>query len=628
MALFPLSQHSLVISKRLAKTYTQFILHLLIKVYMFENDFNALCAEVYKHQHIETGGNLFGLWTTSGSAVIRVVLGPGQHCKRTDTSFHQDLEYMGRVGRFVNDNYMLCHIGEWRSHHNLSLSKPSAGDESTIRRNFPQGMSKFLVIIANIRNGDTIKLSPYFFTDGGKRYEIAERVVLDSDSPFSTNADIVAQINEGAEGKEHQRRNYHSGASLGNTENLQNSHWSGNTNPTQMQANQSSTLFGLSISASKPSSSNSLVNANTPDSPSASNSGVNPRPSNSGVDPSPSNSGVDPSPSNPGVDPSPSDSEVNPSPSDSRVNPSASDSGVNPSAPDCNDHQEPMDTDVGDLYPPRDYEESSAGHENVTPASQLGASARNQADPDKNKNSDEETPSERETVLKKIHDHLKHWFGQTDSMFKFEKSKDSPGAIEISFKHNDKYWMVRFPNDFPTNPANLFFSPWPATVRSNECTELGLVKPLKNEVNILLTIKNICGTCKVCKHFTEELLSQPGLNSHSMEKLAVSLNKLARELTNTFHDVTVNVTQPLHTSHAEIKFKHGCWHWIINLPAQSPEIPAKVSYLLYEGSSQKHDTLLCEKHSHGPQDLNTSKLIVKAVRFNCYCEKCVQTQRQ
>ena len=46
-----------------------------------------MCAEVYKHPHIQTGGNLFGLWTTSGSAVIRLVIGPGQGCRRTKTSF-------------------------------------------------------------------------------------------------------------------------------------------------------------------------------------------------------------------------------------------------------------------------------------------------------------------------------------------------------------------------------------------------------------------------------------------------------------------------------------------------------------------------------------------------------------
>ena len=71
---------------------------------------------------------MFGLWTTSGSAVVGIVLGPGQGCRRTDVSFYQDLEYMGRVGRFVNQNYMLCHIGEWHSHHNLNAVKPSRGD--------------------------------------------------------------------------------------------------------------------------------------------------------------------------------------------------------------------------------------------------------------------------------------------------------------------------------------------------------------------------------------------------------------------------------------------------------------------------------------------------------------------
>ena len=100
---------------------------------------------------------------------------------------------MARVGRSVNDGHMLCHIGEWRSHHSLILDKPSAEDEITIRRNFPRGMSKFLVIIENIRNGDTIKLSPYFFTDGGERYEIAEYVVLKPDGLFSTDDKIVAK---------------------------------------------------------------------------------------------------------------------------------------------------------------------------------------------------------------------------------------------------------------------------------------------------------------------------------------------------------------------------------------------------------------------------------------------------
>ena len=171
-----------------------------MKVYIYKNDYNAMCTEVYKHQHIETGGNLFGLWTTSGSAVIHVFLGPGKNCRRTTTSFHQDTEYLNRVGRFVNDNYMFCHIGEWHSHHSLSSDKPTNADEQMIRCNLPQSVPKFLVIIANIENRDTIKLSPYFFCDEGRRYEKAEFKVLDTDGPFSLDEKIMEQICLGAEG--------------------------------------------------------------------------------------------------------------------------------------------------------------------------------------------------------------------------------------------------------------------------------------------------------------------------------------------------------------------------------------------------------------------------------------------
>jgi hypothetical protein len=96
---------------------------------------------------------------------------------------------------------MLCHIGEWRSHHSLILDKPGAEDEITIRRNFPRGMSKFLFIIANIKNGDSV-LSPYFFTDGGTCYEKAEFVILESKNPFSSDARILANIERGAEGNQ------------------------------------------------------------------------------------------------------------------------------------------------------------------------------------------------------------------------------------------------------------------------------------------------------------------------------------------------------------------------------------------------------------------------------------------
>ena len=81
-------------------------------------------------------------------------------------------------------------------------------------------------------------LSPYFFTDGGRRYEKAEYVVVDCDGPFSTDVKIVKQIEFGAE-----RR-----ASNANARNRQNtssnSEWGDNVSSTCVQ---SSTLLKPSL---------------------------------------------------------------------------------------------------------------------------------------------------------------------------------------------------------------------------------------------------------------------------------------------------------------------------------------------------------------------------------------------
>ena len=570
---------------------------------MFINDYNTMCAEVYLHQHIETGGNLFGLWTTSGSAIIHVMLGPGQNCKRTSTSFHQDLDYMARVGRFVNDNYMLCHIGEWHSHHNLSLSKPSAGDESTIRRNFPQGMSKFLVIIANIRNGDTIKLSPYFFTDDGARYEMAEYVVLDSESPFSTDDGILSQIKLGAEIKENQRQNEsgsvvkHSGASSKNVGNPGSSGSSsqrgGNIYQTRFQANQSSSMFGLATSAPKPNlrSPDALVNLTSLKSK---------------------------------FNPSSSDSLVNQSKPPSTANPSQAkshspDTSASPSTPlpqnNRNDRVEPMDTEDSDLHPPDDYGKSSASH---PPTSQHDTSATGQADPKKKTNADEETPSEREIILKKIHDHLKYWYGrQTESLFQFQTSEKFRDTIEVSFKHNKNFWVVCFPKDFPNKPAELFCSRYQENVRITKVYKTDIVEPLDNEINILLSIKQRCGSitgrCSTCWNLTRESLSQFNSNIGSWERLIACASKLADDITGGLIGVNDLSMKCDSESEARITFKYKKRIWVVECSPYFPEVGAKVHYLPYERSSQKCDVILYGEHSYGPQKLNTSKLIIEAI---------------
>lgn len=106
---------------------------------------------VLRHESIETGGDLFGLWSTDSTAVVHLVLGPGKLSRRTTTSFYQDAEYLGEAGNRLTKEYGLCHIGEWHSHHTLGLAYPSGGDQSTVWRHMPSnGFMRFIVCIANI----------------------------------------------------------------------------------------------------------------------------------------------------------------------------------------------------------------------------------------------------------------------------------------------------------------------------------------------------------------------------------------------------------------------------------------------------------------------------------------------
>ena len=56
---------------------------------------------VLKYENLETGGDLFGLWLDAKTAVVQFVLGPGENCSRTTTSFFQ-------VGFYSVGNSAFC----------------------------------------------------------------------------------------------------------------------------------------------------------------------------------------------------------------------------------------------------------------------------------------------------------------------------------------------------------------------------------------------------------------------------------------------------------------------------------------------------------------------------------------
>ena len=120
-------------------------------VVIYESDYKQLCTWVLKNTDIETGGDLFGLWADKHTAVIQFVVGPGQNCRRSSVSFYQDINYLEKIGEQMTKGEGVCHIGEWHSHHQLGLARPSGGDENTVWNNMPTyNLKRFVIFIANL----------------------------------------------------------------------------------------------------------------------------------------------------------------------------------------------------------------------------------------------------------------------------------------------------------------------------------------------------------------------------------------------------------------------------------------------------------------------------------------------
>lgn len=123
-------------------------------VIVFQSELDYLSRCILDYPNIETGGQLFGYWTEDGVPVVMYAIGPGPRANHQTTFFNQDVNYLVRVGRSLKERYGLHHIGEWHSHHQLGLARPSGHDaytmNSTIRE---KGLGHFLLCIGNIRGG-------------------------------------------------------------------------------------------------------------------------------------------------------------------------------------------------------------------------------------------------------------------------------------------------------------------------------------------------------------------------------------------------------------------------------------------------------------------------------------------
>ena len=121
-------------------------------IYQSELDYISRC--ILDYPCIETGGQLFGFWSASGTPIVVYAIGPGRRANHQITFFNQDLEYLTTLGRVLVDKYGLQHMGEWHSHPRLGLAHPSGHDADTMVNSIRKGnLGRFLLCIGNCGGG-------------------------------------------------------------------------------------------------------------------------------------------------------------------------------------------------------------------------------------------------------------------------------------------------------------------------------------------------------------------------------------------------------------------------------------------------------------------------------------------
>ncbi len=99
---------------------------------MFESEARYIVLESARRLGIETGGELFGLFTRGGRQLVHLATGPGSGAKHEPAHFTQDLDAIVERVERLGGQYGLQLIGAWHCHHRLGIPHPSAGDVHTV----------------------------------------------------------------------------------------------------------------------------------------------------------------------------------------------------------------------------------------------------------------------------------------------------------------------------------------------------------------------------------------------------------------------------------------------------------------------------------------------------------------
>lgn len=156
-------------------------------------ELDVLSRYILDYPQIETGGQLFGYWTYDGKPVVLFVLGPGLNAGHYNTFFMQDIPYLKECAKLLKQKYGLDHVGEWHSHHQLGLARPSSHDANNISTNMRKlGYKKFLLCIGTCTDTSSM-INAFMFDSSKPNYESIPWKIKEIESPFRT---IIEQNND------------------------------------------------------------------------------------------------------------------------------------------------------------------------------------------------------------------------------------------------------------------------------------------------------------------------------------------------------------------------------------------------------------------------------------------------
>jgi len=154
------------------------------RVIIYKGELEYISRCILDYPNYETGGNLFGFYTTFRIPIIQYVIGPGENSVRSSSYFQQDETFFNNNADMLINDHALHHIGTWHSHHQLSIDHPSGGDSNSMF----DGMKKdelqtFLLIIGTYNNKKT-GANAYCYNLLNRNYHHCQWVVLNEESPI------------------------------------------------------------------------------------------------------------------------------------------------------------------------------------------------------------------------------------------------------------------------------------------------------------------------------------------------------------------------------------------------------------------------------------------------------------